>query len=150
MFCFHHFYFFCFIFFFCLAFLFLLFLFSFLWSFGGYKSRNEARKKDMNSWDRYLSIGILEWSVRGQKKIKIKKGRHVLSFWCRDFVRSPIFGVFVSRRARKIQFSPSKVVFCVKFHQKWTPDGFYVFELVQNFWIRFSIFVTLFDVAQKY
>ena len=37
---------------------------------GRYMSRNEARKKDMSSWDRTLSIGNDKWSVRDQKNVK--------------------------------------------------------------------------------
>ena len=37
---------------------------------GRYMNRNEARKKDMSSWDRALSIGNDKWSVRDQKNVK--------------------------------------------------------------------------------
>ena len=43
---------------------------------GRYKNRNEARKKDMSSWDRDLSIGNVEWAVRDQKNMKM-----VSMFW---------------------------------------------------------------------
>ena len=40
---------------------------------GRFKNRNEARKKIMNSWERELSIGNVEWLVRRLKKWKIDK-----------------------------------------------------------------------------
>ena len=34
---------------------------------GRFKNRTEARKKVMNSWDRDLSIGNVEWCVWGRE-----------------------------------------------------------------------------------
>ena len=34
-----------------------------------YKNRNGARKKDMNSWDRDLSVGDVKWSARVHKNM---------------------------------------------------------------------------------
>ena len=49
------------------------------WSrLGRYMNRMESRKNVLNSWDRDLPIGDLEWSVRVQKNVK--KGHHVLGF----------------------------------------------------------------------
>ena len=61
---------------------------------GRYKNRNESRKKVLDSWDRALLMGHVEWSVRVQEKCK--KGENVFDlraeisthccwqtiFWC--------------------------------------------------------------------
>ena len=39
----------------------------------------KPEKKDMDSWDRGLSIGNVKWSVRDHKNVK--KGHHVFGFW---------------------------------------------------------------------
>ena len=45
---------------------------------GRYMNRTEPGKKVLNSWDRDLSIGDLEWIFRVQKSAK--KGHYVLAF----------------------------------------------------------------------
>ena len=45
---------------------------------GRHKNRNESGKKVLDSWDRALSMGHVEWSVRVQEKCK--KGQCVFGF----------------------------------------------------------------------
>ena len=64
---------------------------------GRYKNRNESGKKVLDSWDRALSMGHVEWSVRFQ--IKCKKCQYVFEF--RATILSPCcwrpyFGCFES------------------------------------------------------
>ena len=49
------------------------------WSrLGRYMNRMEPGKKVLNSWDRDLSIGDLEWAVRLQKNVT--NGQYVFGF----------------------------------------------------------------------
>ena len=54
---------------------------------GRYKNRQDARKTVLNSWDRALSMGHVEWSVRVQEKCE--KGQCV--FGLRTTILAPCY-----------------------------------------------------------
>ena len=106
-------------------------------------NRNEARKKDMSSWDRDLSIGNVKWSVRDQKNVKmVSMFLKFVSSVPRHFVDSPNFNVLVSRKALKAQISCSKIDFGSKFRQKHFFDIFSIFRFF-NF-LNFFFFLFTF------
>ena len=111
-------------------------------------NRNEARKKDMSSWDRDLSIGNVKWAVRDQKNVKmVSMFLKFVSSVPRHFVYSPNFNVLVFRKALKAQISCSKIDFGSKFRQKHFFDIFSIFSFF-NFFVCFQFF-KIFHQNQK-
>ena len=106
-----------------------------------YMNRNEARKKDMSSWDRVLSIGNAKWSVRDQKNMKLVSMflKFASSVPC-HFVDSPNFNVLVSRKALKARISSSKINFGSKCCQKCNPEHFRISKTSNPFLDFLDIF----------